>query len=93
MLERCRENLDQAIRPIIITTWPQVHATAVFADNEGLRDRIDIFDIEQFIAINVFEQSAFSASNLRGAVDRIVECYNSIIQRIETDPSLMIAYS
>lgn len=92
VIERCRENLDDGCRPLVVTTKRGVPIAQGLADNRGLGDRIDIFDIEQFIAFNVYERGLFAAAGRRATVAKIVERYNEIIDSVETDPSLQIAW-
>ena len=60
------------------------------ARNAGLADRIDILEVEQFVATNVYEKSAFAESNRNVTVTELVEQYNKIIEGCESDPSLKI---
>jgi len=57
-----------------------------------LEKRVDIFEIEQFFALNIYEFSKFSESGRRVAVNDIVTRYNEIVEEFETDPSLMIDF-
>ncbi|WP_430755110.1 DUF4928 family protein [Magnetovirga frankeli] len=58
----------------------------------GLGERIDVFEIEQFIALNLYELGKFGAEGRRIAVDDLVMRYNAIIDAVETDPSLKIEF-
>ena len=60
----------------------------LIASNAGLADRIDIFEVEQFIALNLYELGKFGADGRRIAVSDFVTRYNEIIDDVETDPSL-----
>jgi hypothetical protein len=60
------------------------------AENVGLGDRIDIFEIEQFIALNLFEMGKFVMEGRRAILKDFVARYNEIIDEVETDPSLRI---
>jgi hypothetical protein len=60
------------------------------ANNVGLGDRIDIFEIEQFVALNLYELAKFAAEGRRTAVTDLVNRYNDIVDEVETDPSLRI---
>lgn len=62
------------------------------ADNAGLGDRIDVFKIEQFIALNLYELRKFAADRRRVAVSDLVKRYNEIVEEVETDPSLKIDF-
>ncbi len=60
------------------------------ASNAELADRIDIFEIEQFVALNLYELGKFVADGRRSAVGEIIARYNEIVEEMETDPSLKI---
>jgi hypothetical protein len=62
------------------------------AENVNLGDRIDVFEIEQFIALNLYELGKFAAEGRRVAVAELVKRYNEIIEDVETDPSLKIEF-
>ena len=90
VIQKCKQNLDDGKRPILITTYKRVVLAEGLADAAGIADRIDIFDIEQFIAGNLYELGGF-AQNGRGATaERLVNAYNNIVDACETDPSLKI---
>ncbi|WP_032640250.1 DUF4928 family protein, partial [Pseudomonas syringae group genomosp. 3] len=57
-----------------------------------LGDRIDVFEVEQFIALNLYELGKFAAEGRRLAVGDVVIRYNEIIEEVETDPSLKIEF-
>lgn len=90
VIERCKENLDDGLRPLIVTTMRGLSAAEVLAENKGIGGRIDIFEVEQFIASNLYELGRFTAEGRRASIGEIVQKYNSIIDRFETDPSLRI---
>ncbi|EPM62329.1 hypothetical protein A264_03545 [Pseudomonas syringae pv. actinidiae ICMP 19071] len=93
VIARCRDNIDDGHRPIIVTTARGVAASEVLAENAGLGERIDIFEVEQFVALNLYELGKFAAEGRRIAVGEVVTRYNEIIDEVETDPSLKIDFS
>ncbi|GAB4518258.1 MAG: hypothetical protein Kow00133_03190 [Amphiplicatus sp.] len=90
LIARCRDNINDGFRPIIVTTERGMSAAEVLADNIGLSKRIDIFEIEQFIALHLHENSKFRSDGQKLAINEFIVRYNEIIQHVETDPSLMI---
>jgi hypothetical protein len=90
LIRKCCDNLNENLRPVIITTRSGVGGADALAMNAGIADRIDILEIEQFVATNVYEWSRFELSQRPVTVRKLVEIYNSIIDRCETDPSLKI---
>lgn len=93
LIRKCQDNLNQSLKPIIITTTNGSGGANALADNYGLADRIDVFEIEQFIATNVFELGSFVTSKLNVTIRDIVRVYNEIVESCETDPSLKIEFS
>ena len=90
VIERCNENIEAGFRPILITTQKGLSAAEVHAESQNLDERIDIFEIEQFIALNLYEIGRFTSNGRSIAIDKLVERYNEIIEKVETDPSLKI---
>lgn len=90
VIERCQENLHSGYRPVLVTLQKGVAVAEGLADHKGLGDRIDIFEIEQFVALNLYELGGFAADGRRDAVDDLVSAYNEVIDAVETDPSLRI---
>ena len=92
VIERCRDNLNDGFRPILVTGQRGFPVAEGLADNAGLADRIDVFEVEQFIALNLYELGKFGAEGRRVAVSEFVTRYNEIIDDVETDPSLKIEF-
>lgn len=90
VIERCRDNLNDGFRPILVTMQKGLSVAEGLADNASLGDRIDIFEIEQFIALNLYELGEFAAKGRKIAIGDLVTRYNEIIDTWETDPSLKI---
>lgn len=90
VVQRCKENLDDGYRPIIVTTARGLTAAEVLCENAGVGERVDVFEVEQFIALNLYELGRFAADGRRIAVNDLVDRYNEIVEQVETDPSLMI---
>ncbi|WP_029897437.1 DUF4928 family protein [Desulfohalovibrio reitneri] len=91
VIERCKENLDAGYKPILVTLQKGISVADGLAENMNLSDRIDIFEIEQFIALNIYEFGQFAEQGRKTAVNDIVTSYNRIICEVETDPSLKIS--
>lgn len=90
VIGRCFENLNDGYRPILVTLQRGLTVAEGLANNAGLGDRIDIFEIEQFVALNLYELGKFGAEGRKTAVTEMVDRYNEIIEEFETDPSLKI---
>lgn len=90
VIERCRENLNDGHRPILVTIQRGLSVAEGLAANAELADRIDLFEIEQFVALNLYEIGKFAADGRKVAIRDLVARYNEIIEEFETDPSLKI---
>ncbi|MCL4843428.1 MAG: DUF4928 family protein [Bryobacteraceae bacterium] len=90
VIEKCRKNLDDGYRPMLVTLQRGLTVAEGLAGNAGLADRIDIFEVEQFVALNLYEWGKFGADGRKTAVADLVERYNEIVDEFETDPSLRI---
>lgn len=75
---------------MLVTLQRGLNVADGLATNIGIADRIDLFEIEQFVALNVYELGKFAAAGRKTAVDDIVKRYNEIVEEFETDPSLKI---
>lgn len=90
LIRKCGENLGKGKRPIIVTTRKGMLTAEGLLENAGIYDRVDLIEFEQFIATNVLELGAFSPNQQKLTLQSIVESYNNIISRHETDHSLKI---
>ena len=90
VIEKCRDNLNDGYRPMLVTLQHGLTVAEGLAGNVGLGDRIDIFEIEQFVALNLYELGKFGAEGRKTAVTDLVDRYNEIVEEFETDPSLKI---
>lgn len=90
LMRKCSDNLAENLRPLIITTESGVGGARALAKNAGISDRLDLLDIEQFIATNVYEWSAFSHGSRPSSINDLLVAYNKIIETCETDHSLKI---
>ena len=90
VIERCRDNLDAGYKPILVTTQKGVAVAEGLAENARLAERIDIFEVEQFVALNLYEWGAFETAGRRVAIEDLMRRYSEIVEEVETDPSLKI---
>ena len=90
VIRKCGRNIDDGKRPILITTYKRVPVAEGLAESAGIGERIDIFDIEQFIASNLYELGNFGQIGRKDTARKLIEEYNRIVETYETDPSLRI---
>ncbi len=92
VIQRCRDNLDDGHRAVLVTRQRGLTVAEALADNIGLADRIDVFEVEQFIAMNLYEIGRFAAEGRRTALSDFVTRYNEIVDEFETNRSLKIEF-
>lgn len=92
LIRKCQANLSAGLRPLIVTTEDGVGGAKALARQVGVDDRLDVIEIEQFIATNVYEWSVFDRDGRPSAVKEIIDRYNAIVARCESDPSLRIEF-
>jgi hypothetical protein len=85
--------LASGIKPVIVTVYEGIPAAGEFRKAENIAGRIDVFEIEQFISLSIYEISKFYQSERVPMVIDIVKKYNQIIDACETDKSLKIKYT
>lgn len=90
LMQKCKRNLENGLRPLVITTAKGVAGIELLSSNEGIEGRVDVFEIEQFVASNIYEISKFTQNKRRLTVEQLIEKYNAIVEDCETDPSLKI---
>lgn len=90
LIRKCRRNLDNGMKPIIITTYRGAILAEGLAEQNDMGDRLDVFEAEQFIAGNIYEIGKFAQIGRRTTAEQLIFEYNSIIDECETDPSLKI---
>lgn len=90
LMARCAENLEAGLRPLIITIPTRAAAADAALEEAGIAHRVDVLDIEQFLAVNLHERALFAKSGQRPKVAQLIERYNELIEAYERDPALRI---
>ncbi|MGI6459436.1 MAG: DUF4928 family protein [Candidatus Hydrogenedentales bacterium] len=91
LIQKCCTNLEESLRPIIITRESSVSSARTLATDAGIADRLDVLAIEQFVATNIYEWSKFEGHKRPVSVRELIDVYNDIVQRFESDPRLNIS--
>ena len=91
LMRKCRNNLDDGLKPLVITIAGSRAGAELLAKNQGIQDRIDIIEAEQFIATNIMEWGCFSTVPQRREMERLIARYNQIIETVETDWGMKIS--
>ena len=92
LIEKCKANLRGGCHPVIITIFERVHTALNLAEDAGIGGRVEVWDIQQFLASNVYEHSLFDERQRNAKLAAIVNNYNKIVLEAETDPSLRIEF-
>ena len=93
LIDKCRSNIEAGCNPVIITIQERVKTAFDLIKDSGLEGRINVWDIQQFLATNIYEHSKFDNKEFNNNLKKIIDKYNEIIQEKETDPSLQIEYT
>jgi hypothetical protein len=90
LIEKCQADAASQKRPVIVTSSTRTDFARTLIFDGGSEGRVDVFDYEQFLALNVFEIGHFDFKGRKEAWQRIVDRYNLIVATVETDPGLRI---
>ena len=92
LVRKCQTNLEGGLRPLIVTTEDGLGGAKALSKQAALEDRIDMIEIEQFRAANLYEWSGFIRDARPTTVQDLIDRYNEIVAETETDPSLRIEF-
>ena len=92
LIEKCADNINAGIRPVIITIRERVAVARSLAEDAGISDRVEVWDIQQFLSTNVYEHGHFNRDDRQQAISYMVVKYNEIIDEYESDPGLKSEY-
>jgi hypothetical protein len=87
--ERCRRNVQQGLRAYLLVPDDHVQSARRRAKDE-VPGRVAVESIESFVGQNVEEMAGFSRDELKATIYRLLEAYNSRVEVIEVDKSVMI---
>jgi hypothetical protein len=90
LLQKCLDNLDRGLRPLVISTNAGAAMAETLADEEGMSKRLEVLDITQFLVANMLEWTIFDGTKRRHTFEELIARYNVIVEACETDPSLKI---
>lgn len=92
LMNKCKENLRTGtLHPIVLTTYDRLAAADQSAQMAGIRDNVEILDVEQFIATNLLELGGFASAKRRVKVEELIGKYNAIIDATGEDASFKIS--
>jgi hypothetical protein len=92
LIQKCRADINAGCLPVIITIFDRVRTAFDLSADADLSERIEVWDIQQFLSTNVNERSLFDGSESNATLASIVDKYNTIVDEKETGPSLRIEF-
>ena len=90
LVRKCADNLKTGLKPLIITLADAVKPAQFLLTGANIADRVDVLDIAQFLTANVYEGSFFKTSECKVTLAALLDRYNAIVAKCETDPSLLV---
>lgn len=90
LARKCKENCDSGLNPVIITSDQSTAVAEALTRNLGVGDRVDVLSICQFLVTNSLEGGQFEYDQVRAQLKLIIDEYNAIVSKHETDPGLRI---
>lgn len=90
LIEKCRANLADGLRPIILVPRELVERAKGLASAPGIEERLEIWALEDFVAKNLVEMAADSRVPLLDVLKAVLETYNQRVAEAEIDPALRI---
>lgn len=90
MSNRCRNNLQNSFRPLVLVPAHLVQGAQQLADTAGLGDRVAVSSVEEFVGNNIEEIATFTSQGIRSGLRALLERYNERVEAVESDPSLRI---
>lgn len=90
LLAKCRANIEQSFYPMILTLEERIGATRTLAENIGIKERVTVRGIEDFVAGNIIGIARYSEAETRRVMRSLFDTYNSRVAAVEPDPSLLV---
>jgi hypothetical protein len=90
VVEKCATNLTVGLHPVLLVPRDQTDKARHIAEDQGIAERMTIFAIEDFIALNIIELSKGEQEVFVTVLKSIVAAYNRRLEAVETDLSLKI---
>ena len=90
LIDRCRSNIRDHYRPVIVTPRGKMAGAWVLADNEALGDKVEVVGAEDWIGMNIQEMSVFDEDSIKANIISLIREYNRRIRLSESDQSLQV---
>ena len=92
LIQKCKANIRSGCLPVIITIFDRVKNAYDLAADADISGRVEVWDVQQFLSTNINEHGLFDEQLRVTKLADILERYNQIIEKNETDPSLKIEF-
>jgi hypothetical protein len=90
VVEKCATNLNAGLHPVLLVPRDQVDKARHIAEDQSIGDRMTIWAIEDFVAVNIIELSKGEQEVFVEVLKSIIATYNDRLEAVETDLSLKI---
>ena len=90
LLAKCKANLEQGLRPLIVTSYAGAASAENLAKAQGISERVDVLEFEQLLATNLYEMCRFKEPERLVPLALLIERYNDIVRNAEADGGLLI---
>lgn len=90
LFTKCSQNLADGYRPIVLVPENRLVAGRQIAETTGVGSRVSVQAIEDYVGNNVEEIGGLSESGVRAELKKLLETYNTRVDAVESDPSLLI---
>jgi len=87
---KCAGNIASRQSPYLLVPEQFVEMSRGLTLIQGIENQIVVVSIEQFVGQNIDEMTGFSRGQLGTMFRLLLETYNTRVQAVETDPSLLI---
>ncbi len=90
LVAKCQDNIEQGFHPLILTSEEKMGAARALAENIGIRDRVAVRGIEDFVAGSIVDIARYSEPETRRVLRQLFDTYNLRVAEVEPDPSLLV---
>jgi len=85
LIAKCKTNLNSNLKPLVVTTSAGVSIGQYLSKSAGIENRVEFFEIQQFIAMNIYELSQFIPNMREVKLMELFDTYNQIVKKCEKD--------
>ncbi len=89
VFDKCKHNISQGLKPFLLVPDNKLIGARQNAE-QIIEQQIAVESIESFVSQNIDEISVFNKDNLILNIKELISIYNTRVDEVETDKSLMI---